>query len=242
MATTDTKINQLVINEMTSEQAETNINQLKEHEFIVFTDLQLPLPTTADIGKAIAFTANGFQYVAVSAGGDSVVVGTYVNETTFNDEDGQTVTPQANTLYVDKTAQSCYIWDGAKYAIVSNNVAIGETVGTAYDGAKGKAIADKQQEIIDGTQVVGKSKETEYYNIPSAQVAIATTDWVNNVCTANVDGVKTTSKLFLSPQDDSAQAFISCGITSSVVSNGEVVFTCTTKPTTPINIDLLILG
>ena len=43
-----------------------------------------------------------------------------------------------DTEYTNKT----YRWGGTTYVVISDTVAIGETTGTAYDGAKGKANAD----------------------------------------------------------------------------------------------------
>lgn len=62
----DTELSQFVINEMTKAQAETNAGQLNEKEFIILSDLQMPIPTTADVGKVLAYGQNGFEFKDVA--------------------------------------------------------------------------------------------------------------------------------------------------------------------------------
>jgi len=46
-------------------------------------------------------------------------------------------------IYVDLATGKTYRWGGSAYAEISASIALGETAGTAYEGSKGKALADK---------------------------------------------------------------------------------------------------
>lgn len=45
----------------------------------------------------------------------AVIQGSYVNESTFWDELGITVTPNKNTVYIDTNTKSIYTWNGESY-------------------------------------------------------------------------------------------------------------------------------
>jgi len=76
---------------------------------------------------------------------NSVVTGTYVDSTTFKDSQGNTVTPQDNTIYVDATTGLQYAWSGAEYVQTSSNISLGETSTTAYRGDRGKTAYEHSQ-------------------------------------------------------------------------------------------------
>ncbi|MBS6796079.1 MAG: hypothetical protein KH215_00310 [Coprobacillus sp.] len=42
-----------------------------------------------------------------------------------------------------------HLWDGNDMVVMSERLFIGETTGTAYDGGKGKALADKVQKLSE---------------------------------------------------------------------------------------------
>lgn len=48
------------------------------------------------------------------------------------------VTGESGKIYVALDTNKTYRWSGTKYTIISDTLALGETTGTAYDGAKGK--------------------------------------------------------------------------------------------------------
>lgn len=76
---------------------------------------------------------------------DDVIEGTLVNNTTFNDVNGNPVTPEAGKIYVDTSANISYRWSGTIYAEIGQGLALGETANTAYRGDRGKIAYDHSQ-------------------------------------------------------------------------------------------------
>lgn len=73
---------------------------------------------------------------------------------------GAALTPESGKLYLvkeGKYANHQYRWTGSQYGEIASSLALGEVTGTAYDGAKGKATADKVSEIESDLQ--NKSEE-----------------------------------------------------------------------------------
>lgn len=60
---------------------------------------------------------------------------------------------EAGKIYVDLENNKCYRWGGSTYIEISSPVTIGETAGTAFDGAKGKEAA---------TNALGAIKTVDY--------------------------------------------------------------------------------
>lgn len=63
----------------------------------------------------------------------------------------QPVTGESGKIYIDVENNYQFRWTGTKYAPVGAPTVIGEVAGTAYDGGKGKAIADKINEHVTKT-------------------------------------------------------------------------------------------
>lgn len=63
----------------------------------------------------------------------------------------QSVTGESGKIYIDVENNYQFRWTGTKYAPVGAPTVIGEIAGTAYDGGKGKAIADKINEHVNKT-------------------------------------------------------------------------------------------
>lgn len=60
------------------------------------------------------------------------------SEGTYSDE----ITGEGGKIYVDLLTNKTYRWGGSAYAEISAGLALGETQGTAYEGSKGKQVAD----------------------------------------------------------------------------------------------------
>lgn len=58
---------------------------------------------------------------------------------------------EAGKIYVDKETNKTYRWSGSAYVEISASLALGETAGTAYEGDKGKALADKVATLEETT-------------------------------------------------------------------------------------------
>ena len=66
-------------------------------------------------------------------------------------------TGEAGKIYVDKATNKTYRWSGSQYTEISASLALGETTGTAYDGGKGKDLADRLANVE--VECVKKSSE-----------------------------------------------------------------------------------
>lgn len=76
-------------------------------------------------------------------------VGVLTNIEVFSDSGKtQPVTGESGKIYIDVENNYQFRWTGTKYAPVGAPIVIGEVAGTAYDGGKGKAIADKINEHV----------------------------------------------------------------------------------------------
>ena len=82
---------------------------------------------------------------------DDVVEGTYVDNKTFKNTSGTAITGEVGKIYVSTDTNKTYRWGGSTsgYVEISASLALGETTGTAYDGAKGKAIADDLDNLLN---------------------------------------------------------------------------------------------
>lgn len=58
-------------------------------------------------------------------------------------------TGEAGKIYVAKDTNKTYRWSGTQYTEISSSISLGETTGTAYDGGKGKDLADRFKIVED---------------------------------------------------------------------------------------------
>ena len=69
---------------------------------------------------------------------DDVIEGYYSNGNFYSDsEKTKKITGEGGKIYTDLTTNKTYRWGGTAWVEISKSLAIGETAGTAYDGAKG---------------------------------------------------------------------------------------------------------
>lgn len=74
---------------------------------------------------------------------DDVIEGYYYNGKFYREAAHTTeITAEAGKIYVDLSTNKTYRWGGSAYTVISETLALGETAGTAYEGNKGKALAD----------------------------------------------------------------------------------------------------
>jgi hypothetical protein len=64
--------------------------------------------------------------------------GKFYEESTYETE----IPAEGGKIYVDLPTGKTYRWGGSAYAVISDTLALGETQGTAYEGSKGKQVAD----------------------------------------------------------------------------------------------------
>lgn len=94
--------------------------------------------------------------------------------------------PEAGTsgvIYVTLDDNKTYRWGGSAYVEISASLALGETTGTAYDGGKGKALADKVAALEEGSVnrytgvlAAGSTSTTVTHNFNSTDVLVQTYD------------------------------------------------------------------
>ena len=69
---------------------------------------------------------------------DDVIEGYYSNGNFYSDSaKTKKITGEGGKIYTDLTTNKTYRWGGTAWVEISASLAIGETAGTAYDGAKG---------------------------------------------------------------------------------------------------------
>lgn len=96
-------------------------------------------------------------------------VGVLTNIEVFSDSGKtQPVTGESGKIYIDVENNYQFRWTGTKYASVGAPTVIGEVAGTAYDGGKGKAIADKINEHV--------TKIDNPHSVTKAQVGLGNVD------------------------------------------------------------------
>lgn len=96
-------------------------------------------------------------------------VGVLTNIEVFSDSGKtQPVTGESGKIYIDVENNYQFRWTGTKYTPVGTPTVIGEVAGTAYDGGKGKAIADKINEHV--------TKIDNPHSVTKAQVGLGNVD------------------------------------------------------------------
>ena len=77
-------------------------------------------------------------------------------------------TGEAGKIYVAKDTNKTYRWSGTQYTEISSSLAIGETTGTAYDGGKGKDLADRfnivENNYVEKSSTNGLGRSLVIYN------------------------------------------------------------------------------
>lgn len=74
---------------------------------------------------------------------DDVIEGYYSNGKFYSDSaKTKEITGEGGKIYTDLATNKTYRWGGTAWVEISKSLAIGETAGTAYDGAKGKKNAN----------------------------------------------------------------------------------------------------
>ena len=92
------------------------------------------------------------------------------SEGTYSDE----ITGEGGKIYVDLLTNKTYRWGGSAYAEISAGLALGETQGTAYEGSKGKQVADNLASHTGNTDIhVTTQNKTDWnakYDKPSGGI------------------------------------------------------------------------
>lgn len=100
----------------------------------------------------------------------------------------------AGKIYVNLLTNKTYRWSGSRYTIISDSIAIGETAGTAYDGAKGKKVTDDLATLKDKVDGLETSNDSRFEKIETligeTELADGDKDLVTRI-SENADGIKT---------------------------------------------------
>lgn len=77
-------------------------------------------------------------------------------------------TGEAGKIYVAKDTNKTYRWSGTQYTEISSSISLGETTGTAYDGGKGKDLADRfkivEDNYVEKSSTNGLGRSLTIYN------------------------------------------------------------------------------
>lgn len=77
-----------------------------------------------------------------------------------NQEKTTSITPESGKIYIDVEGNYPFRWTGTQYATVGAPTVLGEVTGTAYDGGKGKALADRVNKIPN--KIITDTKSITY--------------------------------------------------------------------------------
>ena len=97
---------------------------------------------------------NGAMYLTRSGLGTEDDPYTYTNA----------VPAVSGKIFVDLQTNKQYRWSGTQYTIISESLALGETEGTAYSGAKGKANSDNIKKLNNDITEINSKKINVYSN------------------------------------------------------------------------------
>ena len=103
---------------------------------------------------------------------DDVIEGYYSNGKFYSDSaKTKEITGEGGKIYTDLASNKTYRWGGTSWVEISASLAIGETAGTAYDGAKGA----KNANDIANLKISEKANHDRITNLESGKADKATT-------------------------------------------------------------------
>lgn len=92
---------------------------------------------------------------------DKSVEGVLSNIQLFSNQEKTTpITPESGKIYIDVEGNYQFRWTGTQYTTVGAPTVLGEVTGTAYDGGKGKALADRVNKIPN--KIITDTKSITY--------------------------------------------------------------------------------
>lgn len=152
---------------------------------------------------------------------------------------------EAGKIYLAKDTNIIYRWSGSKYVEVSSSLALGETIGTAYEGNKGKAnrdaivslpdtlVSEVSKGVVTGDDVslninTASRSELNYAEPTSSTITIdsatSTTAGVMSAADkAKLDGIDANANAYVLPvATDSELGGIKVGAGLSVAADGTI--------------------
>lgn len=107
-------------------------------------DVSSLLPSTDKTSTAenvqVLYLTDTNRFVLFVAQNEGLYYASWGDAETFGDADGLGVTPVAGKVYVCTATNKTYRWSGTQLTVIGTDLALGETEGTAFDGARGKAV------------------------------------------------------------------------------------------------------
>lgn len=89
---------------------------------------------------------------------DDVIEGYYYNSKFYKEESHTTIiNGETGKIYVDLVDNKTYRWGGTSFVVISDSLALGETISTAYRGDRGKTAYDHSQVVSGNPHNVTKS-------------------------------------------------------------------------------------
>ena len=120
-------------------------------------------------------------------------------------------------------------FDGITIALSSNSTAVTQTSG---DDSTKIATTAFVQAALAGKQDA----------IDTVTVSIAQADWSSNVCTKTVSGLGANDNVIVTYAPGNRTEYKSAGIYCSAQAAGSLTFTCTTTPTTTVDVNVMIIS
>ncbi len=137
-----------------------------------FEDLKNINQTILEVIASQKNIANGIAGLDEHGLIPSSILPSYVDDVLeFANKEAFPGTGEGGKIYVAMDTDLTYRWSGSQYTEISKSIALGETNGTAYEGSKGKALADAAASNPN-TLVTGFGAVTSNTN----QITIAFTD------------------------------------------------------------------
>ena len=89
-----------------------------------------------------------------------------------NQEKITPITPESGKIYIDVEGNYQFRWTGTQYATVGAPTVLGEVTGTAYDGGKGKALADWRKSLNDNLKFYSHIKDDRAWTRNATEVRL----------------------------------------------------------------------
>lgn len=129
----------------------------------------------AQVKRSEMGVANGVATLDDSGKVPSSQLPAYVDDVLeYDTRNSFPATGQADTIYIAIDTALAYRWTGTTYAEISPSIALGETSSTAYAGDKGKALAEKLDDIAEEATKTTAASRNGYISVNGTEEAVYT--------------------------------------------------------------------
>ena len=123
---------------------------------------------------------------------DDVIEGYYSNGNFYSDSaKTKKITGEGGKIYTDLTTNKTYRWGGTAWVEISKSLAIGETAGTAYDGAKGAKNASDISLLKTDVSTLKTDNTQNKKDISNLKINVSSIQSQVNTNSSNISLLKT---------------------------------------------------